>query len=126
MKKLFFCLFVIAFCLGSVNAGAQNNNGQTPVEIVVTISGPYGNGPRVPAVIPISGIATNDTIYLFFSTDLGSVDLLVEELSAGMILHTVVNGSYPMAMIPYDGEPGSYTITFTLANGSELTGSFVI
>ena len=65
-------------------------------------------------------------IYLTFSSNLGYVNVSLEEAYSGLILQTVVDSSTLSAILPFSGDPGEYSITFSLSSGVEYEGSFVI
>lgn len=126
--KTFYLLTVLALsiCFGSTNGYAQNGHNQTPAPIIITTNDPLGQTPRNPEIVPISGFVSQNSINLFFSIDLGSVSVTIEELSEGLLLSTVVNTSEGYAAIPFSGEPGSYRLFFYLSDGTEYIGSFCI
>ncbi|MBO7604453.1 MAG: DUF3244 domain-containing protein [Bacteroidales bacterium] len=125
MKKFLLTILSIVFfniCLFS--AGTLQSDG--PITINVKVGDGGYEGPRMPALIPIQGLVHSDTIYLSFSFDLGDVDVILEEATSGTVLHTVVDASSLYATIPFSGDAGDYTITFTLENGAEYVGSFLL
>jgi len=100
---------------------------QVPDEIVIhTKTPPSGSHPHSPAMVPIRACVFGDTIYLSFSADLGDVDVVLSEESAGVVLQTTVDSSYLSATLPFSGDAGEYTITFTLTTGAVYEGSFVL
>ena len=113
MKHIFYLLLLtFAICLGSTNGYAQN--GGNP------------NIPRTPTNIPIVGYVLNNTINLFFNDDLGQVLIVLEEAIDGVLLSTAVDTSEGFVCIPFSGAPGSYTLTFTLEDGTSYIGRFDI
>lgn len=99
-----------------------------PIEIIITPGANTGNGPRSTSIIPIQATIYNGYIWLEFNDDLGCIDVIVEESSAGIVLHSVINSSdYSSAIIPFNNEEqGYYSITFTLQSGPAYYGHFII
>ena len=125
--KHFFTLVAILFSLGLGNLRAMAQNPPTPISISINSGGSFGNIPRIPAVIPISGFVLGNSIYLHFSADFGDVTVCLEEVSGGVIINNVVlDSSEDPVIIPFDGSPGVYTITFTFENGNSYIGRFEI
>lgn len=125
MIKLISLLFSLMFFLPSFSMPSSPSE-DGPVVIRIKNGGIDDGGPRVPALVPIQGIIVDSRIYLYFSSDLGDVDVTLEEATCGSIMHTVVDASSPYATIPFSGDAGDYTITFTLENGAEYVGSFLL
>lgn len=82
--------------------------------------------PRSPSVVPITACVIYNTIYLSFDSNLGCVDVVLEEAFEGIILQTSVDTSTLSAIIPFNAAPGEYLITFTLPSGSVYQGTFDI
>ena len=101
-------------------------NAQTPTEIPIRQGENVNGGPRMPAMVPIRACVFGDTIYLSFSADLGDVDVELCEESEGVVLQTSVDSSYLSATLPFSGDAGEYTISFTLASGAVYEGMFSI
>ena len=125
MKKI---LFLIAFLVASFGLASadQISDGDPTDIIIVRGGGTIGDGPRGPVEIPIQGVVFGGSIYLTFSSNLGYVDVSLEEAYSGLILQTVVDSSTLSAILPFSGDPGEYSITFSLSSGVEYEGSFVI
>ena len=127
MKLIFYLLLLtFAICLGSTNGYAQNGGNPNPSSIIITITDPFGQIPRTPTNIPIVGYVLNNTINLFFNDDLGQVLIVLEEAIDGVLLSTAVDTSEGFVCIPFSGAPGSYTLTFTLEDGTSYIGRFDI
>ena len=99
---------------------------QTPTEIPIRQGENVNGGPRMPAMVPIRACVFGDTIYLSFSADLGDVDVVLCEESEGVVLQTSVDSSALSADLPFSGDAGEYTITFTLTNGVVYEGLFAL
>ena len=124
MLKLLSILFASLLMWNSKPVENISYVANDPEVIIIKKGGIGGDFPRQPTQVPISGIVTGNTIYLSFSDDLGDVDVTIEEYFDGLVLQTVVDGSFPTAVIPFNYGPGDYVITFTLSAGEEFIGSF--
>ena len=82
--------------------------------------------PRTSSVVPITCCVITDTIYLSFDSNLGVINVVLEEESEGIILQTPIDTSSLSAIIPFSGTSGEYYITFTLPTGTIYEGQFEI
>ena len=127
MKKIcFFFVFILALCLGDIIGYAQNNGNQTPVVIVVTNDGSFGNVPKAPVSIPISGFVNDNSIYLFFSNNIGEINVCLKDSSGSTLISTLLDTSDGSESLPFTGVPDSYTIIFTLEDNTTYVGRFEI
>lgn len=125
MKPLLF-IFVLTLqlCFGATISHAQDNGNQIPEVIIITTNDPIGQGPRTPNIVPISGYVYEDTIFLFFSNDLGDVSIRLEDSFGCSVLSTTVDSSNGSESLPFSGLPDSYTIYFTLEDNTSYIGRF--
>lgn len=127
MKPLLFSfVLALSICFGGTIGYAQENGNQTPTTIVITTNDPFGQGPRTPVIIPISGYVYDNVINLFFSNDLGDVSIRLEDSLGCTILSTTVDSSDGSESIPFSGAPDTYTIYFTLEDNTSYIGRFEI
>lgn len=121
MKKVLFSFLAALFLIGTEICvyGAET----TPISIRVKI--PEPTAPRTPAVVPISAMVNGSTLYVTFTGDLGDVDYELVNLDTAEIVSDQVEGT-GLVLIPFSGDPGSYTITFTLSNGVQFYGEFAL
>lgn len=127
MKQfLFIFMLALAICLGSTIVYAQDNGSQTPVTIIVDTNNPYGQGPRTPSLVPISGYVLDNAIILFFSSDLGEISIRIEDSFGCTILSTSIDSSDGSESLPFNGVPDTYTIYFTLQDNTSYIGRFEI
>ena len=128
MKRVLLLCFLAISLLNGFTVSVANNGtvSQTPVVIIVTTSGDYGGGPRIPAQIPIQGMVMGNTIYLVFQCDLGDIDVELYKDGSGLVWQTSVDSSELSAMLPFNGSSGDYTLTFTMSGGAVYEGSFSI
>lgn len=127
MKPLIFSfVLALSICFGGTIGYAQENGNQTPTTIVITTNDPFGQGPRTPVIIPISGYVYDNVINLFFSNDLGEINIRLEDSLGCTILSTTVDSSDGSESIPFSGAPDTYTIYFTLEDNTSYIGRFEI
>ena len=127
MKPLLFSfVLALSICFGGTIGYAQENGNQTPTTIVITTNDPFGQGPRTPVIIPISGCVYDNVINLFFSNDLGEINIRLEDSLGCTILSTTVDSSDGSESIPFSGAPDTYTIYFTLEDNTSYIGRFEI
>ena len=127
MKPLLFSfVLALSICFGGTIGYAQENGNQTPTTIVITTNDPFGQGPRTPVIIPISGYVYDNVINLFFSNDLGEINIRLEDSLGCTILSTTVDSSDGSESIPFSGAPGIYTIYFTLEDNTSYIGRFEV
>lgn len=81
------------------------------------------NAPRTPVVVPISAMVLGSTVYVAFTDNLGDVDYELENLSTGELVSDQIVGT-GVVLIPFSGDSGDYTISFTLSNGVQFYGEF--
>ena len=126
MKKSLISLAVI-LGMSTAIVPAVSGNDQTPIYIVVSQQDQGGNSPRSPRDAPSKGYILGGTIILQFSEDIGEVDMCLDEASSCNVMSNVVlDTSVGYAVIPFSGAEGSYTLTFTLEDGTVYTGRFEV
>lgn len=126
MSKVVKCFILAITVIVGMTPPSSWANDPTPTVIVIKTTGENGLIPRSPALIPLQGVVLGYSIYLTFFSDLGVVGVTLEEAAYGQVIHTVVDASLPYATIPFSGDAGDYTITFTLEDGVVYVGSFII
>ena len=124
MKTIIFLLLSWLFVPEQVPSYATAED--YPIIIVIGGGSVNGDGPRGPVEVPIQGVVFGGSIVLSFSSNLGQVEVSVSEAAEGLIMSTVVDSSTLSAILPFSGDPGEYSITFSLSTGDEYDGSFVI
>ncbi len=127
MKKIIAIVLFLAGCVGGTQIIAQASEaGDPPQEVIIRNKPPHaGQVPRTPAVVPISAMVNGSTLYVTFTGDLGDVDYELVNLDTAEIVSDQVEGT-GLVLIPFSGDPGSYTITFTLSNGVQFYGEFAL
>ena len=125
MKQfLFIFVLALAICFGGTNGYAQENGGQTPVTVIIINTDSISQPPRTPILVPISGYVLDNAINLFFSSDLGEVSIRLEDSMGQTLLSTSVDTYDGSESLPFNGEPGSYTIYFILEDNTSYIGRF--
>ena len=122
MRKLNLILTALVVSL-NVFCFGYDSSAQEPA-IIVIINSDIGNGPRSLEAVPINGCVVSDTIYLAFASDLGEIEVILEESVQGVLLETSVNTSNLSAVIPFSGVAGEYHISFILQSGIVFEGRF--
>ena len=61
---------------------------------------------------------------LQFLTDVGTVDVTIQEESEGIVYEESVNSGSGVSILDFSGIPGNYTITFSLQSGQYFFGEF--
>lgn len=101
-----------------------------PPPIIIDIGEDPGdpNGNRSPVYVPISCYyyPSLSAVTACFLYSLDSVTVEIENLTTGAYSTQIIDGSYGAHVIPFNDESGSYRITFTLIDGTEYTGEFII
>ena len=99
-------------------------------EIIVTKSKGDDNngGPRSLEIIPIQASYNSSTqlVSVDFTANIGIVDIDIENEDAGTISSYMVNSAISHHSFLISGDSGLWTITFTLANGAEYVGEWVV
>ena len=98
----------------------EMGDGGTPI-IINPIPLPAPNSPRT--AVPISAMVNGNTVYVTFTGDLGDVDYELVNLSTAETVSDQVEGT-GLVLIPFSGDAGTYTLTFTLESGMQYYGEF--
>lgn len=120
-KKMFLMLCLLiptAFCLAKGVDGTEVNQKQDDGTPVVLIRKSYQSGSQKDE-IPITAYISGHTLTVNFAQNIGIVDV---EISDGQSFMVVT----PDSTQAYITSSGNYTVTFTLANGDEYYGNFVV
>jgi hypothetical protein len=129
-----FRIFILFALFFSVNQGISHAKCSTMCckeDSSIVISPIPGNNPdppipRTPMFVPIS--ASYDTmltsVSLYFTHDLGEIEIEVLNSTTGGYNSGIVDSQYLSAIIPITMGPGHYTITFTLPSGQQYQGEF--
>lgn len=93
--------------------------------IIVIPDNPFGDENRSPSIISGYYNSSTEILTLLFSSPLGMVDIRFDNLTNGDYYETSVNGSGSV-VIPLSFSSGSWQVTFSLADGTVYSTSFVI
>ena len=127
-KNLMLCLILALTCAATARLYAETAKTQSegaPVVIIKKPGKPISDAPRTPAVVPISAMVNGSTLYVTFTGDLGLVDYELDNLNTTELVTDQIEGT-GLVLIPFSGDSGSYTITFTLSNGVQFYGEFTL
>ena len=129
LKRLVYLLICIIFYFSS-----ENNSYAIPVKtfcadsVITIIPFPVLNPtpPKAPVLVPISASyeSSLNSVILWFSHDLGELEVEVLNTISGYYSSAFVDTQFLSSVIPISGGPGHYTITFTLTTGQQLCGEF--
>lgn len=132
MKRLTKSLVLLStiFMMGMVSPFivAADDEDEEEIEVKENTGGDEnGDGPRgldVPIVA-----AYNETTHLVsvsFLSNVGMVNIDIENEDTGTISSYMVNSAISHHSFLISGDSGLWTITFTLANGAEYVGEWVV
>ena len=130
MKKRLTILLisVLAFCLAApTKLLADPGDDPTPI-IVIEFGDPNGEPDRSPVHIPIECYyySSLSSVVACFQYSLGTVNVEIQDLESGSVSSQNVNGTAGIHVISVSSSPGSYSITFTLSDGTEFVGTYTI
>lgn len=122
MQHLLLSLLFVAATLGMSPIPAPSHDGD---DVIIEIKNAGGTSSGNRTLVPISGYydASLYVVNLFFSSPCGMVNITFSNLSTGDNFETIVNGSGAV-MIPAALSSGSWTVTFSLPDGTVYIGEF--
>ena len=124
MKKVLFAILAFTFIFG-VKAMSSASSDSHQLILVKSTSGSVGN-PRT--LVPIVASVDDETYMLeaTFLTDIGMVDVLIQEQSSGASTYRSVDSADGSASISLPSTSGYFVVTFTSEDGDVYEGSFVL
>ena len=125
MRKLFFIVTACLTIASAFPAMSRTSAGEQAPIIIVPKPPVKPTAPRTPAVVPISAMVNGSTLYVTFTGDLGLVDYELDNLNTTELVTDQIEGT-GLVLIPFSGDSGSYTISFTLSNGVQFYGEFTL
>ena len=127
MKQILFSLLLtVTIVTGSFPSLMAKPSEQNSISIIIQSGNEIGDGLRSPMLIPLSGSVIGNTILIVFNQNVGIVNTSLDECIEGRLLDTVLDSSDVFCFIPFSGAEGSYTLTFTLEDGTVYTGRFEV
>ena len=131
MKRITKILVLLStiFMMGMISPFIVTADDEDEEEIEITKSNgdENGDGPRgldVPIVAAYNG--TTHLVSVLFLSNLGIVDVDIENEDAGVSSSYQVNSAIGYHSFVISGATGLWTITFTLADGTEYIGEWVL
>lgn len=126
MLKILLTL-CLAASFGTMEAHNSGVDGDPVIVVISNGNDMFSGGNRGSGIVPISGYAdtTGGFVSLYFAQPCGMVQISFSNISDGSHYSTLVNGSGPV-VIPLVLSPGSWTVTFTLGDGTVYIGEFTI
>lgn len=126
MKRILSTI-VAAFCFVTLSFGQTGSDQPVDFQIVAQddISTPIY---RTPTVIPVYGyfVASEYCLNLFFSQDLGTVDIHIENISTGERYSDSVSTDNGVQLIPIGSNSGFYVITISISGVPQYYAELVI
>lgn len=99
---------------------------QEPTEIPLRPGQDNGNIPRSDAQECVHCYFISNSIALYFLSDLGNVDVTINEATNGIVFSDIVNSGNGVAILDFSGSSGQYTITISISTGLFYYGEFVL
>ena len=124
MKKLLLILIACISAMGTLSSKEVASDDPQLVHIVIKPN-PSGN-PR--SQVPITATVDDETYMLeaTFLTDIGMVDVLIQEQSSGASTYRCVDSADGTASISLPATSGYFVVTFTSEGGDIYEGTFVL
>lgn len=126
MKRILLTI-VTAFCFVTLSFGQNGSDQAVDFQIVAQddISTPIY---RTPAVIPVCGyyVASVCCLNLFFSQDIGTVDVHIENISTGEHYSDSASTDNGVQLIPIGSNSGFYVITISISGVPQYYAELVI
>ena len=133
MKPFYLVLLCAVFITINQSISATNYPLYSQDDSTIVISPIPGNNPdppipRTPVIVPISASYESllTSVILYFSYDLGEIEVEVLNTYTGGYDSGIVDTQYLSAIIPITLGIGYYIITFTLPSGQKFQGEFNI
>lgn len=127
-KNCFIVVIVFLFSLFINNAFAITTSYCSKDSSIVINPYPFPNPntPRSSAIVPISASYESllTSVILYFSHDLGEIEVEVLNTYTGGYDSGIVDTQYLSVIIPITLGNGHYIITFTLPSGQRFRGEF--
>ena len=103
-------------------------SGEDPITIPIEEGGSNGSGPTFRGPTPMSCVLhqTTSVIEVYFLNDLGSVSVEIENQTTGEYSQTQVNAQAGPMFFPITHTTGLWSIVFTLENGIQYFGEFIL
>jgi hypothetical protein len=121
-------VMLAALLFSSPNSFAQVIDEGEEIDVTMNNSGPNQSGNRLPVVVPIrvTYYSQSTSVEVLFTSNLGDVTVVIENTDTAEYHSYLVDSSLGGDSFLISGDPGHYTITFTLANGTEYIGEWEI
>ena len=129
MKRIILITFLCLLSSPLYLAKAQDPDpdGSITIPIITSLPGDTG-GSRAPVLVPIECYyySSLSSVVACFQYSLGTVNVEIRDLDSGSVSSQNVSGTAGIHVIPVSSSPGSYSITFTLADGTEYVDTYII
>lgn len=127
MRKALTLLCVISSALSLFATTVKDDDKTLPVPIIREGT-KKGGILRSPEQVPLSVFLIKDMslLNIQFQRNVGELYFDLENKSTGGYVSDIIDSQIGNVIIPFSGEEGYYTITFTLADGVTYIGEFEI
>ncbi len=128
ISRIITLLVVLLSCATSFSAMAMSTPADTSIVIEPYPHGTGGDGPRSPALVPISASyeAMLSTLFLTFTSNLGEIEVEVMNTTTGGYDSGTIDTQFLSATVPITMGSGHYIILFTLPSGQRYKGELDI
>ena len=127
MKKKTILLLIIALVASSFNyssASCYDGDDEIIIEEGTSHSGTENEHHRTVIPIQVFYSSALSAVNVYFFDNLGNVTIEIENTDTAEYHSYLVDSSLGGDSFLISGDPGHYTITFTLANGTEYIGEW--
>ncbi len=127
MKKETIILLIVALVASSFNfssASCYDGDDEIIIEEGTSHSGTENEHHRTVIPIQVFYSSALSAVNVYFFDNLGDVTVEIENTDAAEYHSYLVDSSLGGDSFIISGDPGHYTITFTLANGTEYIGEW--
>lgn len=124
-QLLMACLILALTFAATAMPFSEKQTMDDPPIIIRPLPLPAPNSPHALVVVPISAEVIGNNLSVTFTGNLGEVEYELVNLSTMEFETDQVEGT-GQVLIPFSGDSGSYTITFTLSNGVQYYGQFIL
>lgn len=129
IKALSLAMALFAsLCTVSPICHSKNDGPEKDIKIIIKDPKPTKPIHRSPEVVPMQAslMGNSSLINILFHYDLGEIYIDLMNMETGEYVSNIIDSSVGNVIIPFSGEEGYYTITFTLADGVTYIGEFEI
>ena len=121
-------MVISLFFSPEITATSVSRSSRDSIIVISPVGDPGtdGNGPRSPAIVPISASYEPllSSVFLTFTSNLGEIEIEVINTTIGGYFSAFVDTQFLYATVPITMGPGHYMLLFTLPSGRQYKGEF--